>query len=150
MKKGVLTRAGAAADRVFQPAPQLPAVDVEERHIAAKRRLGAVQGGTGKRGVRVVVALFHKQPERDQGVKQDGEPSLGRAEPRGERCGTQCLIRQYGEEVKAQGGEQDFTLPVRAGLANPFLTPLWPLLRYGGLPESCRRAAHTHSPCARR
>src|SRR5439155_18843619 len=150
LKKGVLTRAGAAADRVFQPAPQLPAVGVEERHIAAKRRLGAVQGGTGKRGVRVVVVLLHQQPERDQGVQQDGEPSLGRTEPRGKRCGAQYLIRQRGEEVKAQGGEQDFALPVRAGLAKPLLIPLWPLLRYGGLPEFRRRTAHTHSPCARR
>src|SRR5713101_8886477 len=105
MKKGVLTRAGAAADRVLQPVPQPPAMSVEERHIATKRRLGTIQGDTGKRRVRVVVALLHQQLECDQGVKHDGESLLGRAEPRSERSSAQCLIRQRGEEVKARSEE---------------------------------------------
>src|SRR5262249_34119006 len=42
VKDGVLRGVGTAADRVFQPAPQLPAVGVEERYVAAKGRLAAV------------------------------------------------------------------------------------------------------------
>src|SRR4051794_8856783 len=102
---------------------------VEERRITAKRWLRAIQGRTSKRSVRVVVVLLCQQPECDQSIQQSSEPALGRAQACGERCGAEVLIRQHGEEVQAQGSEQDFTLPVRTGLAKPLLTPRQPFFR---------------------